>query len=96
MEYNRNEYDIKRLDHNDARNNGIVVDLIVHKRGENQDDSNLICIEMKKRYKRRNCKHDKERLGKLTVENSEYHYLAGYMILAEKNGLRIESEYPQN
>lgn len=90
VEYNRNEYDIKRLD------DRIVVDLIVHKRGENQDNSNLICIEMKKGYKRLDYKRDKERLGKLTVENSEYHYLAGYMILAEKNGLRIESEYPQN
>ena len=51
---------------------------------------------MKKGYKRLDYKRDKERLGKLTVENSEYHYLAGYMILAEKNGLRIENEYPQN
>ena len=99
VEYNRNENDIKRLDNNNARNNGIVVDLIVHERGINRPKSNLICIEMKKGYRRLNKKkleEDKNRLKKLTLENSEYHYLAGYMILAEKNGLRIESEYPQN
>ena len=99
VEYNRNEYNIKRLDNNNARNNGIVVDLLVHKRGINEPKSNLICIEMKKGYRRLNKKRlekDKDRLKNLTLENSEYHYLAGYMILAENSGLRIENEYPQN
>ena len=99
VEYNRNEYNIKRLDNNNARNNGIVVDLLVHKRGINEPKSNLICIEMKKGYRRLNKKRlekDKDRLKNLTLENSEYHYLAGYMILAANSGLRIENEYPQN
>ena len=86
-----NEKDIEKM---------IVVDLIIHIRGENQYGSNLICIEMKK--KNRSIDSDINRLKKLTDEKYGYDYLAGYMILIEANKkndqycLSIDSEYPQN
>lgn len=67
VEYNRgsrgNEHAAKVLNgHN------IVVDLIVHKRGydEQRGFNNLFCIEMKKAYKRCDLSSDKERLRILT------------------------------
>ena len=79
----------------------IVVDLIVHKRGydENYGFSNLICIEMKKDYKRFNLDSDKERLKNLVDYSYHYCYEAGFMIIIHRNinkqeyALKIESSY---
>lgn len=100
VEYNRgncgNEYAAKCL-------NGqkIVVDLIVHKRGYDHEAGfdNLICIEMKKAYKRPDLSHDKERLRIMTNRQYGFGYQAGYMIVAAANKrldeyqLRIEEAF---
>lgn len=100
VEYNRgrhgNEYLSKRLGH---RN--IVVDLIVHKRGFDQENGfdNLICIEMKKAYKNYSLSSDMARLQTLTDNTSGFGYKAGFMIVADSNKitnehiLRIEQSY---
>lgn len=79
----------------------IVVDLIVHKRGFDQQTgfNNLICIEMKKAYKRLNYSNDKERLRVLTGKYDSFRYLAGFMIEVFANKredayvLRIDEEF---
>ena len=83
VEYNRgsrgNEYAAKVLNgHN------IVVDLVVHKRGydEQRGFDNLFCIEMKKAYKRCDLSSDKERLRILTDDFLGFGYKAGFMITA--------------
>lgn len=83
VEYNRgsrgNEYAAKVLNgHN------IVVDLVVHKRGydEQRGFDNLFCIEMKKAYKRCDLSSDKERLRILTDAFLGFGYKAGFMITA--------------
>lgn len=100
VEYNRgsrgNEYAAKRLNgHN------IVVDLIAHKRGYNNDRGfdNLFCIEMKKGYNPNGITSDKERLRIMTDSMYGFGYKAGFMILAISNRrthedkLIIESKY---
>ena len=100
VEYNRgskgNEYAAKML-----HGKNIVVDLIVHKRGFSEEIgfNNLICIEMKKGYKRVSLASDKNRLRILTDDKLGFCYQAGYMLVAyadkklDDYGLRIESKY---
>ena len=92
VEYNRggrgNEYAAKVLnDHN------IVVDLIVHKRGYNEQRGfdNLFCIEMKKAYNRYNLSSDKVRLRILTDDFLGFGHKAGFMIVAAAD--KIHDEY---
>ena len=92
VEYNRgsrgNEHAAKVLNgHN------IVVDLIVHKRGydEQRGFNNLFCIEMKKAYKRCDLSSDKERLRILTDNFCGFGYKAGFMITATAD--KIHDEY---
>ena len=97
VEYNRGndgrEDNPKMLD----RKN-IVVDLVVHMRGYNNliGFNNLICIEMKKSYKKLNYQSDIERLKKLTDAIHGFHYVLGLMILIDADkksgtfGLRME------
>jgi len=86
VEYNRghigNEYSLKRLN---GRN--IVVDLIVHKRGYDSaiGFDNLICIEMKKKYKNYSLTSDIQRLQAMTDNVNGFGYKAGFMIVADKN-----------
>ncbi len=86
VEYNRgskgNEHAAKMLN---GRN--IVVDLIVHKRGydEQRGFDNLFCIEMKKEYRRCDLSSDKERLRILTDDFSGFGYKAGFMVTATAN-----------
>ena len=71
----------------------IVVDLIVHKRGydEQRGFDNLFCIEMKKAYKRCDLSSDKERLRILTDNFCGFGYKAGFMITATAD--KIHDEY---
>lgn len=86
VEYNRgsrgNEHAAKIL-------NGqkIVVDLIVHKRGYDEQEGfdNLLCIEMKKTYKRYDLSSDIRRLKIMTDRFSGFGYKAGFMITATAN-----------
>ena len=86
VEYNRgsqgNEYAAKLID-----KRHIVVDLIVHKRGydANIGFQNLICIEMKKNYKRPDMSADLSRLEKMTTSRYGFGYKAGFMIVAVAN-----------
>jgi hypothetical protein len=79
VEYNRgsrgNEHAAKVLN-----GHKIVVDLIVHKRGydEQRGFNNLFCIEMKKAYKRCDLSSDKERLRILTDNFCGFGYKAGF------------------
>lgn len=79
VEYNRgsrgNEHAAKVLN-----GHKIVVDLIVHKRGydEQRGFNNLFCIEMKKAYKRCDLSSDKERLRILTDNFCGFVYKAGF------------------
>lgn len=87
VEYNRgnvgNERSVKRL--NDKN---IIVDLIVHKRGYNNDFGfdNLICIEMKKSNDSRGqqgLKDDENRLKDMTSYRYGFIYKIGFMIIAD-------------
>ena len=80
VEYNRTiRRNIKSLE-----KKNIVVDLIVHKRGI---DDNLVCIEMKKCCARQDCiKKDEDRLKKLTSIQYSYMYGLGIMILIKRDG----------
>lgn len=91
VEYNRgscgNEHTAKML-----RGHNIVVDLIVHKRGYNEQQGfdNLLCIEMKKAYKRCNLLPDKERLRIMTDNEFGFGYKAGFMIIVTADKIRDE------
>lgn len=67
IEYNRNKGKIKTIVDGDERVVNITCDLIMHSRGENIEQDNLICIEMKKAYRPLTEKNkDRERLKALT------------------------------
>lgn len=79
----------------------IVTDLIVHKRGKNEEGEydNLICIEMKKEYKHLDMENDKKRLAVLTDKYCGFGYKLGLMLVARRDkkenicGLYIDSVY---
>ena len=84
-------------------NKNIVVDLIVHKRGydENFGYDNLICIEMKKSNDSRRTQgimDDEERLKKLTNYQYSFNYQIGLMLVVniKKKELYIKSDYYLN
>lgn len=102
VEYNRGNnginYNPKILS-----NKNIVVDLIVHKRGydENFGYDNLICIEMKKSNDSRRTQgimDDEERLKKLTNYQYSFNYQIGLMLVVniKKKELYIKSDYYLN
>ena len=78
----------------------IVVDLIVHKRGQSKDSSqnNLFCLEMKKSNSRYGYDHDKARLKDMTNYAYGYNYKFGYMVIADMKNkvLIVESEFRLN
>lgn len=78
----------------------IVVDLIVHKRGQfkNYGFDNLFCVEMKKSNSRYGYGQDKTRLKEMTDYQYGYNYRCGYMVVADmkKKKLIIESEFQFN
>lgn len=63
----------------------IVVDLIIHKRGYDNEMGyqNLICMEMKKSTNRIGCGADEARLGKMTDPDYGFNYKTGFMIVAD-------------
>lgn len=69
VEYNRNGDNIKTIIDNDTKVIPITCDIIVHSRGENIEQDNLIAIEMKKSWASRKEKEaDKNRLIALTKD----------------------------
>lgn len=68
IEYNRDGYDIKRLrDLRDVPSDAVYPDIIVHRRGTNDD--NLLVIEVKKRDSRHG--FDETKLGEFTKSLTE-------------------------
>ena len=73
----------------------ITVDLIIHKRGYDNEMGyqNLICMEMKKSTNRIGCGADEARLQKMTDPDYGFNYKTGFMIVADmrKKELTIKS-----
>ena len=70
VEYNRNQGRIKTIIADDFSIVNITCDLIVHSRGENIEQDNLICLEMKKSSRPNKEKiKDKERVRILTKDS---------------------------
>lgn len=75
----------------------IVVDLIVHKRGQFKycGFDNLFCVEMKKSNSRYGYDADKKRLKDMTNYAYGYNYKCGFMVVVDmkRKEIIIESEY---
>lgn len=84
VEYNRDSHDYQYAKKAIGDVKCATVDLIVHKRGTNE---NLICIEMKKSSKARFLVNDKKRLAIMT--DNYFNYRIGFMIVAENDKLSI-------
>ena len=70
-EFNKNQNMVKTIINNEMKVIEIECDLIVHSRGENKKQDNLIAIEMKKYTNRKKRKEDRERLECMT-KNTYY------------------------
>lgn len=77
-EYSRNLYDVKRLP---SFENGIIPDIIIHKRGTN--DENILVIEIKTWWNNDLTK-DEIKLKELTSKSGEYKYRYGVLIVFNK------------
>lgn len=77
-EYNRNMYEPKYLK---GFIRGVYPDLIIHKRGSNED--NLIVFEFKTWWNL-NSQNDMEKIKQFTDENGEYKYKYGLLVTLDK------------
>jgi hypothetical protein len=105
LEYNRNIGNPNHMKkvylRDDRRERRIKCDLLIHSRGENVRQDNLLALEMKKEYRRKYEKQsDRERLMALTLnsyggqrrsEVSLPEYVCGYII-----GIYYELDLPHN
>lgn len=67
VEYNRNAGHVKTIINSDFKVIQVTCDLIIHSRGEDEKNDNLIALEMKKSYQSEENKNsDRERLISLT------------------------------
>jgi len=67
VEYNRNAGHVKTIINSDFKVIQVTCDLIIHSRGEDEKNDNLIALEMKKSYQSEENKNaDRERLIALT------------------------------
>ncbi|MDO5085414.1 MAG: hypothetical protein Q4D47_03125 [Erysipelotrichaceae bacterium] len=72
------EYNKKDVDEKIVNTKKVYCDLIVHKRNNNQEGSNLICLEMKKSKANKKAKEeDRKRIKCLTSQKKEYRYKLG-------------------
>lgn len=74
-EFDKNQNMVKTIINNEMKVIEIECDLIVHSRGENKIQDNLIAIEMKKFTNRKKRKEDRERLEYMT-KNTYYNEIA--------------------
>lgn len=76
VEFDRNGDMVKTIINNEMKIIKIECDLIVHSRGNNKKQDNLIAIEMKKTTNRKKRKEDRERLKYMTKNtyNNEIYY----------------------
>lgn len=91
VEYNKG-YNGKNTESKILNGRRIFPDLIVHKRGYNQQKGydNLFCVEMKKKSKHYDLTSDKERLRIMTTNERGFCYHAGFMILINKEDCKLE------
>lgn len=104
-EYNRNGYMVKTIINEEREIIEIICDLIVHSRGENVLQDNLLAIEMKKRENHREIEEDKKRLiimtkdtffGEIIFEELPRHicrYALGVYYNIDTQKREIELEY---
>ncbi len=86
-EYNRDGFDIKRLEINSQQTSSeedeavtVFPDIVVHKRGNNK--SNLLVVELKKASSTKNSNHD---IQKLKAFRKELHYTYAAHVIVSKN-----------
>ena len=79
-EYNKHLDDEKRVD---ELNKNIRPDIVIHKRGT--DENNLVYIEIKKEQDTRNRENDYYKIQVMTKNDGEYKYTLGVFIDFTKN-----------
>ncbi len=79
-EYNRNVDDIKATRHYPK---GRYVDMIIHNRGKNGEENNILAIEFKRN---RVCKEDRKKIDDLIDKEGLYKYKYGFTITFKKDG----------
>ncbi len=88
-EYNRNIYDKKNLP---SFENGVYPDIIIHKRGNN--DNNLAVIEIKT-YWNKGQENDRNKIEEFTDLNGQYRYKYGILVMIAPSRDRAKTEVYQ-
>ena len=83
-EYNRNHADVKKLP---SFEKGVYPDMILHKRGSNDD--NIVVIEFKGWWNNDQDK-DKLKIKEFVDKRGKYKYMEGYTILLGRNRGEVE------
>lgn len=92
VEYNRNEFGPKITEN--SSNNGVYPDVILHKRGNNED--NHLVMEFKGYWNNQGQEEDKSKIHDLMNPNGEYKYKNGYTVLLKENDFLVKSVYKSN
>lgn len=92
-EYNRNIDLEKKYHSNNGEILGCYPDIIIHKRGTNDD--NLLVIEVKTWWNT-NTEHDEDKLRDLTKQTSDYRYEYGLSITLGKDENAVKMKWFQN
>lgn len=85
LEYNRDGEDPKKTANHQ---NGIYPDVILHKRGDNND--NLLVMEFKGHWNNEGQEKDKSKILDLMNPNGEYEYKKGYTVLLMENNFLVK------
>ena len=88
-EYNRNKDDKKNMGESRIR-----PDIIIHKRGSNEN--NFVVIEIKPWWNSDNTLYDKKKLEFLTSIDSDFKYKYGLSLLINKNRVEVEVKIFEN
>lgn len=92
-EYNRNIDAIKTYPSDNGKIHGCCPDIIIHKRGTNDD--NLLAIEVKTWWNT-DTKHDEDKLRHFTNQTSDYKYEYGLSITLGKDENSVKMKWFQN
>ncbi|MUP36809.1 hypothetical protein [Labilibaculum euxinus] len=88
LEYNKNGNDTKRTM---RRPRGVQPDFTLHRRGNN--DENILIIEFKGYWDRRNRQFDRSKVEDFVNQNATYRYGLGLLVELNENGYVVESIY---
>lgn len=80
LEYNRDGEDSKKTPNHEK---GIYPDVILHKRGNNND--NLLVMEFKGHWNNKGQEIDKNKIHDLMNHDGKYKYKNGYIVFLDKN-----------